>query len=402
MIVIIPIHNQVKNIDAVLTAYLRQTLMPKHIIMVCDRCTDSSYEIAISYKNKFLESKCILHVIDTSNYDIKGFGAGATRDVGLQYAMYNRLGGPYLFSDGDCIPSRELVKHHEEQLNIDTPRITCGLRYETVPNDVKADFPLLDDLSILGMPIQDDLRMNANWCKNLVFGNGYDRLVVNPTIFESSWICWSCNLGMNQAAIDVCRYVNGIIDGDINRVFNSSFDGKWGGEDGFVGLTMLRIGGSTVALSRRSYVTHIWHKRGHTNQEHLLMVSRKDYSLIAMCEDSTINADATIIYGMRKFYKDNFNVDYIESTQKIVPSNIMNSVGSLYSEPFMKEAIYLMASGIIRYKGAIPTMVNTGNKDDQNKMCWWAKSMIPWMQIKVSGKEISKAAELIPYGWGNN
>ena len=401
MIVIIPIHNQARNIGIVLNAYLHQTLMPRHIIMVCDRCTDSSYDIANTYKEAFSINGCILHVINTSCYGITGFGAGATRDAGLQYAMHNKISGLYLFSDGDCIPSPDLVRHHKEQLNIDTPRITCGLRYETVPNDIKADFPLLEDISILGMPIQDDLRMNAEWCKNKVFGNGYDRLVINPIIFESSWICWSCNLGMNQAAVDACRHANGIMDGDLNRVFNSSFDGKWGGEDGFVGLIMLRMGGSTVALSRRSYVTHLWHKRGHTNQEHLLMVSRKDYSLMTMCESGLINADATVVHGMRKFNKDNFNIEYIESTKKVLPSNIINNIGSLYSEPFMKEAIYLMASGIIRYKGDIPTLVNTGNKEDQNKRCWWAKGMIPWIQIKVNGKELSKAAELTPYEWGN-
>ena len=76
MIVVIPIHNQGKNLAHVLSAYMVQTVMPEHIILVCDRCTDISKDLASSFISKFAVFDCVLHVIDTNGSNVTGFGAG--------------------------------------------------------------------------------------------------------------------------------------------------------------------------------------------------------------------------------------------------------------------------------------------------------------------------------------
>jgi hypothetical protein len=395
MIVIIPIHNQAKNLYPVLTAYVKQTIAPKAIVLVCDRCADESAQIAATFIAAFKTIGCDLHVTDTADSSMHGFGAGRTRDVGIHYALANNLNGPFLFSDGDCIPSPSLVERHALQLAVEQPRITCGLRYETLPEGQTPDFPLLG-WKTLGLDVQDDLRLNASWCKHLVFGSCFDRLVLNPLVFERSWICWSCNLGMNLAAIDVCRRVNGILDGDENRVFNSSFDGRWGGEDGFVGLTMFRTGNEVVALDRKSYVTHIWHKRNHTNQEHLLQVTRKDMQLAARCVDQTLTADATVLTGLRRLTENAFDLGFLETATQIDGSALLTRVAALYDEPFVPEAIKLLLTGTLRYRGGIPAIKYSGDREDLGKQCFWAKSQMDWIAVAVNGNDLSKGLELIP------
>jgi hypothetical protein len=366
------------------------------MVLVCDRCTDSSAIIADSYSLAFSAIGCTLHVIDTKDSSLKGFGAGRTRDVGVQYAKRHDLSGPYIFSDGDCVPSPELVAHHKEQLTVNHPRITCGLRYETVPSSETAAFPVLAH-TLLGMPVQDDLRLNAAWCKHLVFGSGFDRLVLNPQVFERSWICWSCNLGMNDEAIDVCYNANGILDGDENRIFNSAFDGRWGGEDGFVGLTMFRMGHEVVALHRRSHVTHIWHPRAHTNQEHLILVARKDAVLVARCVDATLNADATTLTGLRRLESGGFDLGFLEMATVIEPNRLLGEVASLYKEPFVAEAIMLLLAGTVRYKGGLPLLKYEGDRNVLGDKCYWARSMMPWINVAVNGYDLSQGMSLVPY-----
>lgn len=396
MIVVIPIHNQVRNIDLVLQAYLNQTKIPAHLIMVFDRCTDGSYDLACTYRSRFKKAGCWLHLVDATNSPVKGFGAGRTRDVGIQYAMSQRLAGSFLFSDGDCVPSPELVAHHAEILNTQNPRITCGLRYETVPSGQSPEFPIIPNIVVGGMPVQDDLRLNAEWCRNLVFGNGYDRLVINPQVFEKSWICWSCNLGMNQAAINVCQRANGILDGDESRVFNSSFDGRWGGEDGFVGLTMFRTGNEVIALYGRSYVTHLWHPRNHTNQEHLILVAEKDRLLKEYCSDNTIPADATILTGLlHPPTADALDIGYLETTDVIKPGTLLSKVIDLYREDFIYETLALLFSGAIKYSGAVPTRKYTGDRDVLGRKCAWAKGTLPWLQVELYEGEFSVAVPVI-------
>jgi hypothetical protein len=79
-----------------------------------------------------------------------------------------------------------------------------------------------------------------------------------------------------------------LVDDQEGRVFCKAFDGKWGGEDGFVGLTVFRRGGRLVMLGRKSYVTHQWHSRSHTNNDHLLYVDTMDHALMTAINQTKI------------------------------------------------------------------------------------------------------------------
>lgn len=364
MIVIIPIHNQRHNLPYVLNAYLAQTNAPKHIVLVLDRCTDDSRESAELMVSKFDTVGCTLHIVDKAADRTVGFGAGSTRDYGIRYALDAGLEGDFLFSDGDCIPSADLVRHHEEALVSDLPRITCGLRYETVPAGQPQDFPLVGDY-VCGMPVQTDLRLEADYCRGQVFGTNYDRVVVNPDIIRNSWICWSCNLGMNRAAIELCHTVNGTMDGDERRVFNSAFDGNWGGEDGFVGATVFHCGGEVVAVSSRSWVTHLWHERGHTNMEHMRLVLSKENRLIDMACDNLVPNDPTIYRSSGVYTFDGLGIDWLDKFNSIEPNSVQKKIleAAEGGNELFNLALCLLLTGLLKYQGAPATSSYVADRD---------------------------------------
>jgi len=385
MIVIVPIHNQLKNIGVVLTAYLNQTQVPTDLILVFDKCTDGSETQVPIYAPAFQKKGSTLHAVDTAGSTCPGFGAGRTRDVGLQYALAVGLAGPFLFTDGDCVPSPTLVEHHATQLAVDQARITCGVRYDTIPNGTKPDYPY-EAGTLIGMRIQSDLRLYAPWCSDLVFGDRYDRLVVNPVVFMQSWICWSCNLGMNLAAVHQLYNINGFMDGDIQRAFNSSFDGRWGGEDGFVGLSMFRTGRETVALSTSSWVTHIYHNRSHTNPEHLRALAGKDQSLSDHCADGVFECDATEMTGLRELlFDDQIDLSFLETLASLKPNTLVGKILPLLAggNQFLNPMAQLMLSGTIKFQGALPTFKFDGDPTELAKQALWAKDQVQKLHIRV-------------------
>lgn len=394
MIVVIPIHNQAKNLTPVLGAYLAQTKAPKNIVLVLDRCTDNSKELAESFISKFEIIGCKLHVIEKIMEGNIGFGAGSTRDFGVRYALDNNLEGDFLFSDGDCIPSPELVAHHEESLVSDLPRITCGLRYETIGGGQEQEFPLVGDY-VLGMPVQTDMRLAASYCEGNVFGDGYDRLVMNPDVIKNSWICWSCNLGMNRAAINLCHAVNGRMDGDERRVFNSAFDGNWGGEDGFVGATLFHCGGEVIAASQRSWVTHIWHPRTHTNLSHMNLVLSKEQRLIDLAIDNQVPCDPTVYQSSGPYTFDRLDIDWLDKLVSISPSTVQKRVLAatpLATAPSKDDSIKdvftavfcLIMTGLLKYYGALPTRTYIADRESINNQLQALKWQIKFLRIGVN------------------
>lgn len=339
MIVIVPIHNQASNLPFVLEGYLRQTLKPSALVLILDRCTDASREVAERRRTDFEAAGIALHVNDTQEFGyLAGFGAGRTRDCGLVLAQ--QLGdGPYLFTDGDCIPSPGLVAHHADVLAVPHARISCGRRYDMLGPGETATLPLV-------LPdAQDDLRNQAAYMNGWVCTDNIDRLIFNHVVFESSWICWSCNLGMNKAAVDLCRGVNAVLDGSHARVFSPVFDGRWGGEDGFVGLSVYRCGGETVMLSQRSYVKHIWHKRGHTNLDHLRLVQRQDYELHKAIFEGRLHADVTkvnIDFSINRGHVDPWVLTQIKDIQpSAVAARVIACLGTDATMPELLAALYV-------------------------------------------------------------
>ena len=81
-IVIIPSHNQSKNIERIVSGYENQTLKPDLVLFVLDRCSDNSLEI-LENINTELNLKWL--VKETG----ENFSAGLTRDFGVEWVLEN-------------------------------------------------------------------------------------------------------------------------------------------------------------------------------------------------------------------------------------------------------------------------------------------------------------------------
>ena len=256
--VVIPIHNQEHNIKRIIDGYKDQSLKPDNIIFVLDRCTDNSEKVI---KKEIKPIK--YHILKTD--ESVGFSAGITRNVGILKAL--SLGSDYIvMTDGDCIPSKGLVEGHISTMSMfssNVPTLTCGYRF---------------DYTYTGSVVADSRIMNKD-AKQYMYDMASPVLIMNEYPLLKSWICWSCNIAINRRAAEAAISVNSTLSGDKDRVFSSIFDGRWGGEDGFLGLTIFRIGGNVIMCPPSNKVTHIWHERGHTNLEHLCYVSNADMCL---------------------------------------------------------------------------------------------------------------------------
>lgn len=307
--VVIPVHNQAKNIPQVVAGYLAQSKMPSTIVFVLDRCSDNSKSILSSYATDFLNHGCEL-VILSKPYS-HGFSAGMTRDFGINYLLNNTNTDVFVFTDGDCIPHPRLVERHLQVCFAfgDTPGVSCGAR-----SDMQEDGTLTPDP-----------RLVNEYNRDLVFRVGYSRYVVNPEVVEKSWACWSCNMAMNLAGLKLCLEINRLLTG-VARVFNVHFDGKWGGEDGFIALNIFRCGGHVVMLDPLVDVRHIWHPRGHTNDSHLYVVDAMDKRLRALFFWGTYDnsKNTSVFRGLRiPDFNSYWNVDQLRCiTSYAVPSYI--------------------------------------------------------------------------------
>ena len=240
LIIVVLMHNQAANLAACLHAYEAQ-VSPGLFVFVLDRCADDTRSILEDFRET---SRAPVMLVDSDSDS--GFQAGANRDAGLRAAESVLPGCHVLFMDGDCIPSPDLFRNTEAVLDLNSslPVAACGRRINTTES---------------GSHIEDN-RIRAFVYSGKVFTPGVNRIVASRDVIRSRMITWSCCLGLNRAAINALRAINQKLDG-ANRVFNPAFDGTWGGEDDFIGVSLAAFGGALVALDPKNFVTHIWHPK---------------------------------------------------------------------------------------------------------------------------------------------
>lgn len=233
---VVLIHDQAQNLPRLIAAYKGLASQPALFVFVLDRCTDNSKSILAS-------SGLNCSIVEVSH--TATFMAGANRDLGLLEAEKQLPNCDVVFLDGDCVPTRDLIEAHARNLNVnrDFPTATIGRRV----NENGA-----------GEDLHDDTRIIHARANRRVFGTE-DRLVLTKVPANSRMLTWSCNLGLNRKMIELCRWTNNQISATSGRVFNDAFDGRWGGEDDFVGLTASYFGAAVIALSPKHHVRHIWH-----------------------------------------------------------------------------------------------------------------------------------------------
>lgn len=237
-IVIVPTHNQAKNIKRIVEGYENQTILPDLLLFVLDRCEDNSLEI-ISEIRTFLNLKWI--VKETG----ENFSAGLTRDFGVNYVLENYPEYEMiLFTDGDCVPTEKVIEKHLENLRqSDRSVVSCGMRK-------------MEDVS--GNLLEDE-RLDPSWINGFSFTDKNGRVLLGNRFTLLDIFTYSCNFAFNKNAIELCREVNEKLSNE-KRVFNNLFDGKWGGEDNLISHILFRTGNWILMCDKESWVEHIYHE----------------------------------------------------------------------------------------------------------------------------------------------
>ncbi len=168
---------------------------------------------------------------------VAGFNAGASRDKGLQAASETWSGCDVIFLDGDCTPSATWLDSHRAALECGAPTVSCGVRIESGRPD-----PRTLPLSWQG----------ADYAPSM----GRDNIAIHEIAAHRA--TWSCNLGVNRAALDLLQAAGEKLHGS-RRIFSSEFDGRWGGEDTAFGIVAHLVGCRIVTLGNASAVEHAPH-----------------------------------------------------------------------------------------------------------------------------------------------
>lgn len=256
---VVLVHNQAANLRRLIPAYQALVRQPDLFVFVCDRCTDDSVD--------FLDVPwttvpvCIVSTVATG----PEFRAGRNRDIGAEAAEHELGPCNVVFLDGDCVPAPDLLAGYAAVFDAagDYPAVVVGRRVNE-----SAD----------GSTSAEDNRRVLPGARDSVFTSGVHRLVVARDPVFARLATWSCNLGLNSAAIALQRQVNALID-QMSLIFNDGFYGRWGGEDDFVGLVAAYLGMAIVGLDPDScYVRHI-HHLSRENSEYLHTMQRRSGQL---------------------------------------------------------------------------------------------------------------------------
>ena len=92
--------------------------------------------------------------------------------------------------------------------------------------------------------------------------------ITNEAYFVDSGVIWTCNMGINMAAIRKILGTNKLLYGR-EELCSSDFCGTWGGEDGFIGLEALYLDISVMPICNDL--------AGVRHEEHLRPLDKYDF-----------------------------------------------------------------------------------------------------------------------------
>lgn len=261
--VIIPLYNQSKYWDRIVSGLKKQSLRPSVVYVVIDRPQDDKGPLKPSGEPEYPEWDAVSHVnkINAStpelNFEIltihepptnisrshngSVFLAGQARNIGVERALKNGI-ELFVFIDGDCIPQPDLVASHANKCSHNVPVLSNGRRREA---------------KYRGRDQRETVAQLAHL--EMFRPEGY--LINSSDLLKQCLVVWSCNMAMNLRAVTLIRKLNERYYGR-SELFNSNFLGAWGGEDSFLGIQawVARIF-ITMIGEKGSGVEHIDHKR---------------------------------------------------------------------------------------------------------------------------------------------
>lgn len=276
-------------------------MRPDVLLFVFDRCADNSVEII----SNIVTDLQVTYVVKTIG---ENFSAGMTRDYGLDALDKSEEFNSYdvvLFTDGDCIPSEDLIKHHLDNLSrTDKHSVSCG------PRTMQDEFG------------NDKLDERFDWADGCGFTNRNARLIVSKKLTVDSILTYSCNLAFNKAAIDICRQINKELSNSA-RVFNPEFDGSWGGEDNFISHCIFKTNGNILLTCKDAVVYHPYHVESDKKNvnEKTIILRELTRRLTNVIDDRTICGEISEIEQFRPISYSGFT-DIIKNIKTITKVNL--------------------------------------------------------------------------------
>lgn len=247
--VVVIAHKQAASVAFVLEALVKQLKHDDQVVVVIADTSDiETFDAASVFASEHIS-------VQFAEHGVVGFDAGANRDQGTNYLLgqYFDLSG-VVYLDGDCVPNQHVLDSFRnlfaQASSASLPVLGCGIRAE--------------DNNVLGTSSSVhrtyDCRMNSIVHGRSIFTPGVDRVILHDRHLRASQVCWSCHCGLNIQAIQLLRKTNNALFGDVSRAWASVWDGNYGCEDTFVGLTVFRAGGLVVAMDpAATYVIHQKH-----------------------------------------------------------------------------------------------------------------------------------------------
>lgn len=255
LLLAIPARGQNKYLAEMRAAINSMSVKPCHVLYMADRPTPKERVEALSILGN--DPLVEYYPISTKpeyvgrpqmTYGVEWFLTGHVRNRAVDYIENHPEIDAVVFIDGDCIPEPDLIKSHIAILDKDKPTVSVGKRKEVM------------------YAWKDQRETDDSQCK--IF-HDVPTEVMYETMFVDSGVVWTCNFGMNRAAIDALKRLNSTLYGR-GEAFSSEFLGTWGGEDGFIGLECYYTGIPVIALENGDNgIKHKYHVRNEDKYNHV-------------------------------------------------------------------------------------------------------------------------------------
>ena len=255
----IPAKGQNKYIEEMVSAIDAMSVKPFHVLYMADRPSPAERIEALKLIGK---SSLVEYYPISSKPSYVGrpqmvvgadwFLTGNVRNQAVAYIEAHPEIDAVVFIDGDCIPETDLIKAHMEQLDRPDPCVSVGQRKEA-------------------MYSWQDQRMTAE--SDCHIFKEVPTEVDSEGMFVDSGVVWTCNFGMNRAALASLKQLNNTLYGRAETFF-SDFLGTWGGEDGFIGLECFYTKIPVIALGQGDNgIRHKMHLRDESKYNHVAFIN---------------------------------------------------------------------------------------------------------------------------------
>ena len=244
--------NQGKYASKIAGAVSAQSVMPDRVLVVMDRPDIlEKNEVNGAYKDV---PGCDILVVGSAPDRIARpqmvpgvppFCAGHCRNLAIEMLYGYEL---IIFTDGDCIPEKQMVESHIAAYT--EGGVTVGRRLE-------------------GKWLFRDQREVYDKRPIPIFFQESRRVTEEKYVADSG-VVWTCNFGMSSGAVDTIKKLNAELYG-VSAVFHPDFCGRWGGEDGFLGMECLYAGVPIMTTPKMEHdgVSHIDHPRPTNKYDHV-------------------------------------------------------------------------------------------------------------------------------------